>query len=300
MGDNQSGPARETPVVRTVANLRAQVADWRAAGLRVGMVPTMGALHHGHLSLVERIRQDVDRVVVSIFVNPKQFGPNEDFDRYPRQEQEDRDKLSAIGVDLLYAPTPAEMYPDGFATTVAVADVTEGLCGAARPGHFDGVTTVVTKLLLQCLPDVAIFGEKDYQQLATLKRLARDLDIPTRVIPGPIIRDADGLATSSRNVYLSARERETALALPQTLSRIADAIEGGGADISALLREGKKALESAGFDTVEYLELRDAETLAPVERVSAPARLLAAARVGKTRLIDNMAVRPASKPVRGA
>lgn len=290
MREDSGETVRQTPVVRTVADLRARVADWRTDGLKVGMVPTMGALHHGHLSLMERIRADADRVVVSIFVNPKQFGPNEDFERYPRQEQADRDKLSAIGVDLLYAPTPAEMYPDGFATTVAVAGVTAGLCGAARPGHFDGVTTVVTKLLLQCLPDVAIFGEKDYQQLATLRRLARDLDIPTRVIPGPIIRDDDGLATSSRNVYLSAREREIALALPRTLTRIVEAIAGGETDIRALLEDGREALQMAGFDSVEYLELRDAESLAPIKRVTTPARILAAARVGKTRLIDNMAV----------
>ncbi|MEX1147680.1 MAG: pantoate--beta-alanine ligase [Sphingomonadales bacterium] len=281
------------PVVRTVDDLRDQVRAWRADRQRVALVPTMGALHHGHLSIVHLARQHADRVVVSIFVNPKQFGPGEDFDRYPRQEDDDRRKLEEAATDLLYAPTPPEMYPDGFATTVSVRGVTEGLCGGARPGHFDGVTTVVTKLLLQCLPDVALFGEKDYQQYLTLKHLVRDLDIPLTVLPAPIVRDADGLATSSRNVYLSPAERSVALTLPATLNTLVEAL-GDGRDAAPLLAEGVCKLKAAGFDPVDYLELRDAETLVLVDRVRSPARILAAAHVGRTRLIDNMAVLPKS------
>jgi pantoate--beta-alanine ligase len=255
----------------------------------------MGALHHGHLSLVDLIRRHVDRVVVSIFVNPKQFGPNEDFDRYPRQEAADREKLSSIGTDLLYAPGVEEIYPAGFATTVSVKGLTEGLCGAARPGHFDGVTTVVSKLLLQCMADVAIFGEKDYQQYAVLKHMARDLDIPTEVIGAPIMRDPDGLATSSRNVYLSADERQKALTLPRTLTGIVEALEAGAEDIAALLDKGREALLKGGFDSVDYLEVRDAESLETVETLTRPARVLAAGHMGKTRLIDNMAVTPPAR-----
>jgi len=284
----------ETPVVRTVADLRKTVKAWHEQGLRVGLVPTMGALHHGHLSLVDLIRERVDRVVVSIFVNPKQFGPNEDFDRYPRQEAADCEKLSSIGTDLLYAPGVEEIYPAGFATTVSVKGLTEGLCGAARPGHFDGVTTVVSKLLLQCLADVAIFGEKDYQQYAVLKHMARDLDIPTEVIGAPIMRDPDGLATSSRNVYLSEDERQKALTLPRTLTGIVKALEAGRQDIRPLLDKGREDLLKGGFDSVDYLELRDAETLETVETLTRPARVLAAGYMGKTRLIDNMAVTPPS------
>jgi len=280
------------PQVETVAALRDRVATWRNAGLSIGFVPTMGALHQGHLSLVDYARDHADRVVVSIFVNPKQFGPSEDFDRYPRQLAEDRAKLATVGTDLLYAPSVAEMYPEGFSTTVSVAGVTEGLCGASRPGHFDGVATVVTKLLLQAQADVAVFGEKDYQQYLTLKRLVQDLDIPTRILPGPTVRDADGLAMSSRNAYLSAPEREIALALPRTLTRMVEVLEAGQDDIDAVLRQGRAALQEAGITQVEYLELRDAETLRPVTRLTAPARVLAAVRVGQTRLIDNMAVTP--------
>lgn len=280
------------PVVHRVAELREAVAAWRRDGLTVGFVPTMGALHAGHLSLIEHARKHADRILASIFVNPKQFGPNEDFDRYPRQLGDDRAKLATVGTDLLYAPPVSEMYPDGFATTVSVRGVTEGLCGAARPGHFDGVTTVVTKLLLQAQADVAVFGEKDYQQYLTLKRLAIDLDIPTAVLGAPIVRDPDGLAMSSRNAYLSGAERKIALALPRTLSSIVEAIEGGEDDIEGLLKQGAADLLDAGFNAIEYLELRDAETLEPVARVERPARILAAAKVGATRLIDNMAITP--------
>ena len=285
-------------IVRTVAELRQIVSQWRRQGSTIGFVPTMGALHDGHLSLVRLAQTRAHKVVASIFVNPKQFGVNEDFDRYPRQEQADAEKLASVGADLLFAPTVAEMYPEGFATTVSVSGVTEGLCGAARLGHFDGVATVVTKLLLQCLPDIAVFGEKDYQQLMTIKRLARDLDIPVEIIGGPTLREADGLAMSSRNAYLSASDRRTAAALPATLRRIISALETGDANTEKLLAEGVTALLAAGFQSVDYLELRDGETLTPVTTIMRPARLLVAARLGKTRLIDNMAVLPPGSIVR--
>lgn len=279
-------------IVRTVADLRATVADWRKAGLRVALVPTMGALHDGHLSLVRQGQALADRVVTSIFVNPKQFGQNEDFGRYPRQEQADAEKLASVDCDLLFAPGVDEMYPAGFATTVSVAGVTEGLCGDTRPGHFDGVATVVTKLLLQCLPDVAIFGEKDYQQLATIRRFVRDLDIPVAIHGGATVREADGLALSSRNAYLSAAERAAAAAIPRVLRSIIAALEAGSGELSALLEQGKADLRAAGFDPIDYLELRDADSLALLARLDRPARLFVAARLGKTRLIDNMPVTP--------
>jgi pantoate--beta-alanine ligase len=200
-------PNSPLPIVRTVAELRAQVAGWRKAGQRVGLVPTMGALHEGHLSLVRLAREHAERVVVSVFVNPTQFSPNEDFDAYPRDEAHDAGLLAGVGCDLLFAPGVAEMYPPGFATTVTVAGVSEPLDGTARPGHFVGVATIVSKLLNQCGPDVAVFGEKDYQQLQVIRRLARDLDLPVEIVGGPTARAEDGLALSSRNAYLSAAER---------------------------------------------------------------------------------------------
>lgn len=288
---------RQLSIVRSVQDLRNVVAKWRAQGLRVGLIPTMGALHHGHLSLIRIAQAHVDRIVVSIFVNPKQFGPNEDFTRYPRQEEADANMLRTVNTDLLYAPPVEVMYPAEFATLIHVSGVTEGLCGAVRPGHFDGVTTVVTKLLLQCLPDVAVFGEKDYQQFVTLFRLCRDLDIPTRILPGPIIREPDGLATSSRNVYLSPDERQIAVAMSQMLRHIATEVSNGSDEFDALLAAGAQKLLDAGFATVEYIEIRDAETLEPITRIDRPARVLAAARLGKTRLIDNMPInRPPFSP----
>lgn len=276
-------------IVRTVADLRARVAEWRWQGQKVALVPTMGALHEGHLSLVRAAQKLADRVVVSIFVNPRQFGANEDFGRYPRQEAEDTEKLANVAADLLFAPDVTEMYPEGFATNVSVGGVTEGLCGAARPGHFDGVATVVTKLLLQCLPDVAVFGEKDYQQLLTIKRVARDLDIPVAILGAPTMREADGLAMSSRNAYLSPEERRIAARLPAILRELVAAAERGD-ELSALCARGIAELKAAGFASVDYLEFRDAETLAPVSRIERPARILVAARLGNTRLIDNMPV----------
>ena len=278
-----------TPVVHRVADLREQVAAWRKAGLTVALVPTMGALHQGHLTLVRRAFELADRVVVSVFVNPIQFGPNEDFDAYPRTLDADRAALATVGASLVFAPAVAEMYPEGFATSISVSGVSEGLCGGSRPGHFNGVATVVTKLLMQAQPDVACFGEKDYQQLQVIRRFVRDLDIPVAIEGVPTVREDDGLARSSRNAYLSAEERAIAPNLHRTLQDTAAAIRAGSA-VDAALEAGRRALLAAGFASVEYLELRAAEGLAPLAALDRPARLLVAARLGKTRLIDNIPV----------
>jgi len=275
--------------IRQLSELRRAIAAWRAAGERIALVPTMGALHAGHMALVEAARLAADRVVVSIFVNPKQFAPGEDLDRYPRREAADARMLAEGGCDLLWAPPVDEMYPAGFATNVSVSGVSDGLDGAARPGHFDGVATVVLKLFNQVAPDVALFGEKDFQQLAVIRRMAADLDLPLGIIGVPTQRDDDGLALSSRNAYLIDKERQQAVALPRTLGLAARAIERGE-DVASTLAEASKALRAAGFDDVDYVALVDAETLVPVDRVARPARLLAAARIGGTRLIDNLAV----------
>ena len=275
----------------TVSALRAQVSAWRAAGLRVALTPTMGALHEGHLSLVRLGLERADRVVATIFVNPKQFGPNEDFEAYPRDGERDARLLEEAGCHLLYAPSAAEMYPDGFATEVRVGRLTEPLCGAARPGHFDGVALVVTKLLLQAQADLAIFGEKDWQQIAVIRRLAKDLDIPTQVLGAPILREADGLAMSSRNRYLTNAERAAAPALFRALRVAADAIAGGAAPAAACA-EARASATAAGFEAIDYLEARDAETLEPLATAppEQPARVFAAARLGKARLIDNVPI----------
>jgi len=279
------------PIVRTVAELRAQVRAWRAAGKRVGFAPTMGALHEGHLSLVRLARGHADRVVVSVFVNPTQFGPNEDFDAYPRDEARDAELLVGVGCDLLFAPTVAEMYPPGASTTVTVAGVSESLDGAARPGHFAGVATVVAKLLNQCAPDVAVFGEKDYQQLQVIRRLARDLDLPVEILGAPTARAEDGLALSSRNAYLSTAERRAAPALVRALQEACTRLRAG-APVAEAEIEVIGALARAGFRKVDYVEVRGADDLARLGPgpVSEPARILAAAFLGKTRLIDNMPV----------
>lgn len=284
-----SRPPVILPVVRTVRDLRARVRQWRHDGETIALVPTMGALHAGHVSLVELAAKQADRVIATIFVNPKQFAPGEDLARYPRQEAADLELLEKAGTSLLFAPGVEEIYPPGFATMVHVAGISEDLCGAARPTHFDGVTTVVAKLLIQTMPDIAIFGEKDYQQLMIIKRLARDLDMPTTIMGAPLVRDKDGLALSSRNAYLSADQRARALALPRVLAALADLLADGRPAAPALA-DGAAQLLAAGFDRVDYLELRDAQTLAPLARADRPARLLAAARIGATRLIDNMAV----------
>ena len=276
--------------VRTVADLRAGLAPWRKAGERIALVPTMGALHAGHLSLVTLAKSKADRVVVSIFVNPIQFGPSEDFKTYPRDEAGDLDKLRKAGADLVFAPDTAEMYPQGFSTKVSVGDLTEDLCGANRPNHFDGVATVVTKLLLQCAPDMAIFGEKDYQQLLVIKRSVRDLNIQVEILGGEIVREEDGLALSSRNAYLSPAERKTAPLLHQTISEVAAVLaQGEGADAACVA--GRFKLEAAGF-RVDYVAVRDPETLKSLSGPVKRARVLVAAHLGKTRLIDNVPVPP--------
>ena len=274
--------------------LRTAVAAFRNARERLALVPTMGALHEGHLTLVREARARADRVAVSIFVNPTQFGPNEDLDAYPRQMEEDKRLLEAEGVDLLWAPDVAQMYPEGFATTISVAGVSEGFCGASRPGHFDGVATVVCKLFNQVWPDVALFGEKDWQQLAVIRRMARDLDLTTphadAIIGVPTVRETDGLAMSSRNRYLSREHREAAAALPQAMREAIERIEAG-ADVRTTLETLEQTLTSAGFSSVDYADIADAASLARLNRLGeTPARLLVAARIGGTRLIDNMAV----------
>ena len=276
-------------VARTVAALRAAVADWRRNGERIGLVPTMGAIHAGHLALAQAARASCDRVVASLFVNPKQFGPAEDFAAYPRDETADLAAFAAAGVDLVFIPPVAVMYPPGFATNVQVGGPSEGLESAHRPGHFDGVATVVAKLLLQCLPDAAFFGEKDYQQLTVVRRLVRDIDIPTQVVEVATVREADGLALSSRNVYLSPAERRTAPLLYQVLRETAARLTERPDAVEAVLRHAGERLSAGGF-ALDYLELRDAATLAPIARQAEPARLLVAARLGRTRLIDNIAI----------
>ena len=277
-------------IVRTIADLRSHIARWRKSGARIGLVPTMGALHEGHLALVRAARAECDRVVASIFINPKQFAPNEDLASYPRREAADLAMLRAAGVAVVFMPEVAEVYPPGFATTVRVAGLTDCLCGAHRAGHFDGVATVVTKLLLQSLPDAAYFGEKDYQQLMVVRQLARDLDIPVRITGVSTVREADGLALSSRNAYLSPEERRVAPELARTLRRIAATLAAEPEAVARETARGIADLEEAGF-AVEYLEIREAETLAPVTAaIAAPTRVFAAVHLGRTRLIDNMPV----------
>ena len=277
------------PIVRTVADLRARVRAWRAEGLRAGFTPTMGALHEGHLSLVRLARTRADRVVASVFVNPTQFGPNEDFAAYPRDEAGDAALLAGAGGDLLYAPRVAEMYPPRASTTVTVAGVSQPLDGIARPGHVAGVATVVTKLLNQCAPDVAVFGEKDWQQLQVIRRLARDLDISVEIIGAPTARAEDGLALSSRNAYLTAEQRPVAGRLNQVLRRVHDRLRAGER-VDLVEANAVAELLAAGFAKVDYVEARVPETLERLGPgpVSGPIRVLAAAHLGKARLIDNL------------
>ena len=276
--------------IRDKAALGTLVDSWKSAGERIALVPTMGALHAGHMALVAEARRRAARVAVSIFVNPMQFGAGEDLDRYPRREQADARMLADAGVDLLWLPPVEAMYPAGFATTVSVGGVSDGLDGAARPGHFDGVATVVTKLFNQVRADIALFGEKDFQQLAVIRRMVTDLDMGIEIVGVPTQRDDDGLALSSRNLYLAPEDRAAAVALPRALGVAAGAIEKGG-DPTAALAQARASLRAAGF-TVDYVTLVDAETLSEAIEPSRPTRLLAAARIGSTRLIDNISVIP--------
>jgi len=285
--------------VRTVAALREAVAGLRGHGGGIGLVPTMGALHDGHLGLVRLAHHHARHIVATIFVNPTQFGPGEDLAAYPRGEARDAALLESEGVAVLFAPAVEEMYPPGFATSVRVAGLSEPLCGATRPGHFDGVSQVVTKLLNQAQADIAVFGEKDWQQLAIIRRLARDLDIPTEIVGAPIARAPDGLAMSSRNRYLSTAERATAPALNRALTAAAHAI-AGGADAADACADAAGKVIAAGFAHVDYLECREAASLAPITRhdPATPARVFGAAHLGRARLIDNVPVpSPAPEPV---
>ena len=281
----QTGP--ELATLRRAEALRDRVMAWRRAGQTVGLVPTMGALHAGHLALVARARAECDRVVATLFVNPKQFDDAADLNSYPADEADDAARFAEAGVDLLFAPAVSEMYPDGFATAVSVAGLTDCLCGAARPGHFDGVATVVAKLFNQAPADRAYFGEKDYQQLLVVRRMARDLDLPIHVVAVATVREADGLALSSRNRGLTPDQRRLAPRLYQTLAALAAGLAGGAAAAPELAR-GREDLEGAGFERVDYLDLRDGETLAALDRAAPGARLFAAAELGDIRLIDNI------------
>jgi pantoate--beta-alanine ligase len=278
-------------IIRDREMLDEALAGLREGGRTIAFVPTMGALHAGHMALVHEARTRADAVVASIFVNPTQFGPNEDLDAYPRREAADAAMLEKEGVAILWAPDAAVMYPDGPAASVKASAIGDDLDGAARPGHFDGVATVVARLLDQVKPDFALFGEKDYQQLAVIRHLVRDLELSVEIVGVPTQRDADGLALSSRNAYLSDEERLAARTLPRALGEAAQAIADGG-DVAEALDKALARLEGAGFEAIDYVALRDADTLAPLAALDRPARLLAAARIGRTRLIDNLPVEP--------
>lgn len=280
------------PILRRLADLRAKTSQWQRAGEVIGVVPTMGALHQGHLSLAQAARADCDRVIVTIFVNPKQFNNPEDLEKYPRTEAEDAVKLAPYGVDVIYVPEPEEIYPAGFASTVSVAGLTDVMEGEFRPGHFDGVATVVAKLFLQTSADRAYFGEKDYQQLMVVRRMARDLDIPIEVIGCPTVREPSGLAMSSRNLRLSPDGLRVAARMSAIMRDVAEAL-GRGEPLDALERKAMDDLRLAGFSQVEYLDLRCAETLEPLTGATRPARLFAAAWAEGVRLIDNIEVPPA-------
>ncbi len=277
-------------IINQLEILRMATAGLRTNQKRLALVPTMGALHDGHLQLVRAAKAHADAVIVSIFVNPNQFGPNEDLDAYPRTLEADVEKLRPLGVDLVWAPAASEVYPAGFATSIHVEGPSAHFCGGARPGHFDGVALIVSKLFNQITPDVACFGEKDFQQLAVIRRFVRDLDFGIEIVGVPTMRDPDGLAMSSRNAFLSAEDRKAAIALPIALNMAANAVRSGE-DVGVVCARAQSDIVAAGFKSVDYFALADAETLTLVDKISErPLRLLAAARIGKTRLIDNIAV----------
>jgi len=276
-------------IIREVGQLTAALVSLRARGKSLALVPTMGALHAGHLKLITEGRRVADCVAATIFVNPLQFGANEDLDRYPRQEGKDAGMLEEAGCDLLWLPQPQEIYPAGFATTVSVKGVSDRWEGEARPGHFDGVATVVAKLLCAVRPDIALFGEKDFQQLAVIRRMTQDLQIGVEILGVPTVRDSDGLALSSRNAYFSAEERAKAVELPGALNEAAERISSG-VPVEEALEGAKARLRGAGFSRIDYVALVNALTLEPMEQADGPMRLIAAAVIGRTRLIDNIAV----------
>lgn len=277
------------PILRTVAELRTLARGWKAAGQTVGVVPTMGALHEGHLSLARAARKDCDRVITTIFINPKQFNNPDDLKKYPRTEAADAALLATVPVDAIFAPSPEEVYPDGFNSTVSVGGVSEPLEGRMRPGHFDGVATVVTKLFGMTLADRGYFGQKDWQQLQVVLRLVRDLNLPVEIVGCETIREADGLAMSSRNVRLPPEARARAPVLYAAITAAANDIRAGQSDRMAI-REAAEKVRAAGFERVEYIELRDAGTLMPSDDPDRPRRMLAAAWLGGVRLIDNIPV----------
>jgi len=284
--DGFTGASAHVQIVRNSEELAQSRSALQG---RVALVPTMGALHAGHMALVAEARDRADKVIATIFVNPAQFGEGEDFGRYPRREADDAAMLEAAGCDLLWTPSVADIYPDGFATKISVSGVSDRWEGEARPGHFDGVATVVAKLLLAVQPDIALFGEKDFQQLAVIRRLVADLGLPVEIVGVPTVREADGLALSSRNAYLSREERERAVALPNALKAARDALRAN-APVSGVLQAAKQSLIDAGFLRIDYLALVDASTLEPLEQPKGEMRLIAAAVIGTTRLIDNIAV----------
>lgn len=279
-------------VIDTVAEMQQQANQWRREGLVIGFVPTMGYLHQGHLELMRCAKGKSDRVVVSIFVNPTQFAPGEDFERYPRDLDRDMGLMHSVGVDAVFTPTVADMYPEGYQTYVEVGEVTRPLCGAKRPGHFRGVTTVVAKLFHIVKPHVAVFGEKDYQQLLTIRRMVRDLAMDVEIVGHPIVREPDGLAMSSRNVYLSEEERREALLLSQALAEATRLARSGERAAAALVSAAQRVLEQGSRVRIDYAELRDADTLQEMDTLDRPGVLALAAYVGKARLIDNAVLRP--------
>lgn len=287
---------RPFEIIRSPTLMRERAESWRRDGLRVAVVPTMGYLHEGHLSLLRAARADADLVVLTIFVNPTQFGPNEDLSRYPRDEAGDLAKALPTGVDVAFCPAVEDMYPPGSQTFVTVRELELPLCGRSRPGHFSGVASVVTKLFHLTRPHVAFFGQKDFQQLALIRRMVRDLDFGIEIVGMPIMREADGLAMSSRNVYLSAEERGQALSLSRGLDAAVAAFRDGQRDVAALVAAARASIDASPLARVDYVELRDAEDLGEISAVEKPAVLAMAVFLGKTRLLDNRVLDPAAKP----